>query len=169
MLFKVGTLSYNWSTIGTLSNYGSGREPCTAKAFPPRLGVLSGFVFNAVHRGTLPLASPGILDGSLRLARHHTIGSQLVRGLDGPKRAVTLMGTNVLVRIPFVTFSSTALFCSLSLASDSACPTRCLTLAACSGSSGCLALFWLPFWIWYLSFSCLSRGPHQNRTDLFYD
>jgi hypothetical protein len=46
-------------------------------AFSPRLGVLSGFVFNAVHRGTLPLASPGTLYGSLRLARITTIGLQL--------------------------------------------------------------------------------------------
>jgi hypothetical protein len=32
-----------------------------------------------VHRGILPLASPGNLDGSLRLASHHTIGLQLQR------------------------------------------------------------------------------------------
>ena len=50
------------------------------KTFCPRRGVLSGFVFNTVHRGTLPLASPGTLDGSLRLAHHHTIGLQLVEG-----------------------------------------------------------------------------------------
>ena len=31
--------------LDTLSDYGSGREPCTAKVFSPRLGVLSGFVF----------------------------------------------------------------------------------------------------------------------------
>jgi hypothetical protein len=30
-----------------------------AKVFSPGPGVLSGFVFNAVHRGTLPLASVG--------------------------------------------------------------------------------------------------------------
>ena len=41
------------------ANYGSGREPCTAKGFPPRLGVVPGSFFNAVHRTTLPLASPG--------------------------------------------------------------------------------------------------------------
>jgi hypothetical protein len=45
--------------LDTLSNYGPGREPCTDKVFSPRLGVLSGFVFNTVHRGTLPLASVG--------------------------------------------------------------------------------------------------------------
>jgi hypothetical protein len=48
--------------LDTLSNYGSGRESCTAKVFSPRLGVLSGFVFNAVHRGTLPLANVGRLN-----------------------------------------------------------------------------------------------------------
>ena len=47
------------SCLDTLSNYGPGGEPCTAKAFSPRPGVLSGFVFNAVHRGTLPLANVG--------------------------------------------------------------------------------------------------------------
>ena len=30
------------------------------QGFFPGLGVLSGFVFNAVHRGTLPLASVGM-------------------------------------------------------------------------------------------------------------
>jgi hypothetical protein len=30
--------------LDTLPSYGSGRESCTDKAFPPRLGVLSGFV-----------------------------------------------------------------------------------------------------------------------------
>ena len=45
--------------LDTPSNYGSGREPCTDKVFPLRLEVLSGFVFNAIHRGTLPLASVG--------------------------------------------------------------------------------------------------------------
>ena len=120
-LFKVGTLSYNWSTIAhgkalaenffkthallfritkflglpyqnknssggaffsfpkyflnslclwgltslnrihTLSDYGPGRESCTDKTFCPRHGVLSGFVFNAVHRGILPLSIQGIL------------------------------------------------------------------------------------------------------------
>ena len=49
------------------------------QGFFPRLGVLSGFVF---QWGTLPLASPGTLDGSLRLARHHTVGSQLVLDLE---------------------------------------------------------------------------------------
>ena len=34
---------------------------CTAKVFSPRLGVLPGSFFDAIHRGTLPLASPGIL------------------------------------------------------------------------------------------------------------
>ena len=32
-----------------------------AKVFSPRLGVLSGFVFNTVNWGTLPLASVGRL------------------------------------------------------------------------------------------------------------
>jgi hypothetical protein len=41
-----------------------GREPCTAKDFPPGLGVVPGSFFNAVHRTTLlrGLASPGILN-----------------------------------------------------------------------------------------------------------
>jgi hypothetical protein len=49
--------------LDTLSNYGPGREPCTDRVFSPgpSPGVLSGFVFYVVHRGTIPLASPGIL------------------------------------------------------------------------------------------------------------
>ena len=38
----------------------------------------SGYLFYAVHRGTLPLASYGRLRCSLRLARYHTIGLQLL-------------------------------------------------------------------------------------------
>ena len=45
--------------LDTLSNYGSGRESCTDKVFSPRLGVFPGSFFNAVHRGTLPLANVG--------------------------------------------------------------------------------------------------------------
>ena len=41
--------------IDTLSDYGPGRESCTDKTFCPRHGVLSGFVFNAVHRGDTTL------------------------------------------------------------------------------------------------------------------
>ena len=65
--------------IDTLSNYGSGREPCTAKALSPRLGVLSGFVFQRRSPGdtTLSESRQPRCQGSLRLARHHTIGSQL--------------------------------------------------------------------------------------------
>jgi hypothetical protein len=43
------------------ASYCSGTEPCTAKVFPPRLGVDPGSFFNTVHRSTLPLASAGIL------------------------------------------------------------------------------------------------------------
>jgi hypothetical protein len=65
--------------IDTLSDYGPEREPCTDRAFSPRHGVLSGFVFSATKftGGYYPgLASPGTLDGSLRLARRNTIGLQ---------------------------------------------------------------------------------------------
>jgi hypothetical protein len=85
--------------------------------------------------------------------------------------SVTLIGTNMLVRRPFITFSWTALRgssgnlqsqCSLSPASDRACPTHCLT---CSCYFSCLALSWLPFWILYSSSGF--PGPHQNQTNLF--
>jgi hypothetical protein len=43
-------------------------------------GSFPGSFFSVVHRGILPvpLASSGTLDGSIRLARHNTIGLQLV-------------------------------------------------------------------------------------------
>jgi hypothetical protein len=65
--------------LDTLSNYadGSGREPCTDKVFPvSRARSFPGLFFNTVHQGTLPLASPGILNDSLRLAHITTIGLQ---------------------------------------------------------------------------------------------
>jgi hypothetical protein len=45
--------------LDTLSNYGSGREPCTDKAFSPRLGVLSGFVFQRRSPGDTTLSERG--------------------------------------------------------------------------------------------------------------
>ena len=42
-----------------LSNYGSEREPCTAKAFSPRLKVLSGFVFQRHSPGDTTLSERG--------------------------------------------------------------------------------------------------------------
>ena len=51
--------------IDTLSNYGSGREPCTAKAFSPRLGVLSGFVFQRRSPGDTTLSERGQSDSVL--------------------------------------------------------------------------------------------------------
>jgi hypothetical protein len=44
--------------LDTLSNYGSGRETCTAKVFSPRLGVLSGFVFQRRSPGDTTLSEP---------------------------------------------------------------------------------------------------------------
>jgi hypothetical protein len=41
------------------ASYGSGREPCTAKGFSLRRGVVPGSFFNAVHRATLPLSNVG--------------------------------------------------------------------------------------------------------------
>ena len=65
--------------LDTLSNYGPGRESCMDKVFSPRLGVLSGFVFfNAVHRGTLPLASPGKLDGFFKVGTYYYNWSTMV-------------------------------------------------------------------------------------------
>jgi hypothetical protein len=43
----------------TLPTMVQGGSPCTAKVFPPRLGVVQGSFFNTVHRTTLPLANPG--------------------------------------------------------------------------------------------------------------
>ena len=64
-----------------LSNYGSEREPCTAKAFSPRLKVLSGFVFQRHSPGDTTLSEPrDSCVVSLRLARINTIGLQLVKG-----------------------------------------------------------------------------------------
>ena len=45
--------------LDTLSNYSSGREPCTDKVFSPRLGVLSGFVFQRRSPGDTTLSEPG--------------------------------------------------------------------------------------------------------------
>ena len=62
-------------------DYGPGRESCTDKTFCPRHGVLSGFVFNAVHRGILPLASQGTLRRLLKVGtlsyNWSTIGARI--------------------------------------------------------------------------------------------
>jgi hypothetical protein len=47
-----------------------GRALCTAKGFPPRLGVVPGSFFNAIHRATLPLASPGMLIWLFKVGIH---------------------------------------------------------------------------------------------------
>ena len=51
--------------LDTLSNYGSGREPCTAKVFSQRLGVLSGFVFQRRSLGDTTLSERGQTDSVL--------------------------------------------------------------------------------------------------------
>jgi hypothetical protein len=56
MLFRPNTLAH---CLDTLSNYGSDREPCTAKAFSLRLGVLSGFVFQRRSPGDTTLSERG--------------------------------------------------------------------------------------------------------------
>ena len=45
--------------LDTLSNYGSGREPCADKVFSPSLGVLSGFVFQCSSPGDTTLSERG--------------------------------------------------------------------------------------------------------------
>ena len=42
--------------IDALSDYGSEREPCTDRAFSPRHGVLSGFVFQRRSPGDTTLS-----------------------------------------------------------------------------------------------------------------
>jgi hypothetical protein len=64
--------------LNTLSNYGSGREPCTAKAFSPRLGVLSGFVFQRHSPGDTTLSEHGQTKSVLQgWHRFTTIGLQI--------------------------------------------------------------------------------------------
>ena len=48
--------------LDTLSNYGSGREPCTDKAFFPGPEVLSGFVFERRSPGDTTLSERGQSD-----------------------------------------------------------------------------------------------------------
>jgi hypothetical protein len=45
--------------IDTLSDYGPEREPCTDRAFSPRHGVLSGFVFKRRSPGDTTLSERG--------------------------------------------------------------------------------------------------------------
>ena len=51
--------------LDTLSNYGSGREYCTDKFFSPRLGVLSGFVFQRRSLGDNTFSERGQSDSVL--------------------------------------------------------------------------------------------------------
>ena len=51
--------------LDTLSDYGPGRESCTDRAFSPRPGVLSGFVFQRRSPGDTTLSERGHPDSVL--------------------------------------------------------------------------------------------------------